>query len=99
MAANRLARWTLTLNQYDYTIEYRRTAALHGDTDALSRLPCGPDDAFDEEDGEDVDIVCTIRTISTQLKPADPDLLRRETSNTLYYHQSSDTREKDGLTD
>jgi len=33
MAANRLSRWALTLNQYQYTIEYRKTSA-HVNVDA-----------------------------------------------------------------
>ncbi|GFR83010.1 transposon Tf2-9 polyprotein [Elysia marginata] len=46
LAANRLARWALTVSQYDYTIEYRKTSA-HGNADALSRLPAGADPSFD----------------------------------------------------
>ena len=40
LAANRLARWALFLNQFQYTIEYRKTAH-HSNADALSRLPQG----------------------------------------------------------
>ena len=80
LAANRLARWSLLLSQYDYTIEYRKTTE-HGNADALSRLPIGPDTEFDgEESGEDVDTVCTINTISLQLKPNDSDALPKETA-------------------
>ena len=69
LAANRLARWSLMLSQYNYTIEYRPTKQ-HGNADALSRLPAGPDLSFDGEEGDnDVDTVCTIRTISSQLQP------------------------------
>ena len=51
------------LSQYDYTIEYRSTKQ-HGNADALSRLPVGPDLSFDGEEGDnDVDTVCTIRVI------------------------------------
>nr|KAG5686850.1 hypothetical protein BaRGS_029895 [Batillaria attramentaria] len=72
LAANRLARWALWLNQFDYTIEYRKTAD-HGNADALSRLPSGDDIDFDrEESGEDTDMVCAIRVLSLQVKPSTP---------------------------
>ena len=81
MAANRLARWALMLSQYSgYTIEYRKTKE-HGNADALSRLPAGPDDEFDGEEGsDDADVVCTIRMISQQMKPLDADLVKKETA-------------------
>nr|KAG5700076.1 hypothetical protein BaRGS_029826 [Batillaria attramentaria] len=78
LAANRLARWALWLNQFDYTIEYRKTAD-HGNADALSRLPSGDDIDFDrEESGEDTDMVCAIRVLSLQVKPFDSNILRQE---------------------
>nr|KAG5699460.1 hypothetical protein BaRGS_016306 [Batillaria attramentaria] len=78
LAANRLARWALRLNQFDYTIEYRKTAD-HGNADALSRLPSGDDIDFDrEESGEDTDMVCAIRVLSLQVKPFDANILRQE---------------------
>ena len=80
LAANRLARWALWLNQFDYKIEYRKTAE-HGNADALSRLPSGDDIDFDrEESGEDLDMVCTIRVLSLQMKPTDANILRQESS-------------------
>lgn len=80
LAANRLARWALTLSQYDYTIEYRQSAK-HGNAVALSRLPEGPDIVFDrKEGGEDMDSVFTIRTISRQIKPTDPGVVAKESA-------------------
>ena len=37
LAANRLSRWALWLNQFDYSIQYRKTSD-HGNADVLSRL-------------------------------------------------------------
>ncbi|KAL5510825.1 hypothetical protein EMCRGX_G006431 [Ephydatia muelleri] len=77
LAAYRLACWALMLGQYHYTIEYRKSAE-HGNADALSRLPVGPDGIFDAEEGEaDVDMVCTIKTISLQLNPMDQGVQQR----------------------
>ena len=80
LAANRLARWSLMLSQYNYTIEYHPTKQ-HGNADALSRLPAGPDLSFDGEEGDnDVDTVCTIRTISSQLQPYSRNQLKDSTN-------------------
>eukprot|EP00731_Ephydatia_muelleri_P002611 Em0001g2611a len=80
LAASRLARWALTLSQYQYTIEYRKTCD-HSNADALSHLPVGPDANFDgEEDDADVDTVCTIKTVSLQLDPTDPGAMAKESA-------------------
>ncbi|XP_005093140.1 uncharacterized protein K02A2.6-like [Aplysia californica] len=80
LAENRLARWALTLSQYDHSIEYRKTSA-HGNADALSRLSAGADPSFDrEETGADSATICTIKLISSQIAPADSKVLERETS-------------------
>jgi len=80
LAANRLSRWALMLSQYDYEIEYRNTTK-HGNADALSRLPAGPDVNFDgEEDEKDIDTVCMINSINRQIEPADQNTLRKESS-------------------
>jgi len=80
LAANRLTQWALMLSQYDYSIEYRRTSK-HGNVNALSRLPVGPDNKFDsEEEVAHVDTVCTIRNISLQLNPTDQGVLAKESA-------------------
>ena len=78
LAVNRLARWALWLNQFDYTIEYRKTSD-HGNADVLSRLPSGDDINFNrEESGEDMDMVCAIKVLSLQIQPVDANILRQE---------------------
>ena len=78
LAANRLARWALTLSQYNYSIEYRKTGE-HGNADALSRLPACEDGEFDStEEDADVSTVCVINTISQQM--SDSRLLSKESS-------------------
>ena len=80
LAANRLARWSLLLSQYNYTIEYRSTKQ-HGNADALSRPPVGPDLSFDGEEGDnDVDTVCTTRVINSQLQPHSRNQLKDATN-------------------
>ena len=68
------------LSQYDYTIEYRSTKQ-HGNADALSRLPVGPDLLFDGEEGDNgVDTVYTIRVINSQLQPHSRNQLKDATN-------------------
>ena len=80
LVANRLARWAMVLNEYNYSIEYRETKK-HGNADALSRLLVGPDTKFDEEESDaDVDTICMIKAISMQIKPIDSKVLAKEIS-------------------
>ena len=47
-----------------------RTTTQHGNADALSKSPAGPDLSCNgEESHNDVDTVCTIRTIKSQPQP------------------------------
>ena len=72
VANSRLVRWSLLLNQYDYSIECK-SSKIHGNADMLSRLPC-PDQSSIEE----VDMIYSIQ-VSTL--PVTVDELRRETEN------------------
>lgn len=47
----KLQRWALFLSDYNYTLHYRSTGQ-HGNADALSRLPAGPDVEFDAGEEE-----------------------------------------------
>ena len=49
MSLQRLQRWALLLTGPDYDIR-NRSSAEHSNADALSRLPAGPDVAFDREE-------------------------------------------------
>ncbi|KII65760.1 hypothetical protein RF11_07939 [Thelohanellus kitauei] len=67
------------LNIYNFIIEYS-TSIENGNADALSRLPSGPDHAFDRKEGlDDFDRVYTIRSISIQISPTKPEVLRDST--------------------
>ena len=78
LAANHLARCALILSQYEYTIEYRKTAA-HGNANALSRPSVRPDDEFDkEEEKNNTLVVNAINTVYLRLKATDADLLAKE---------------------
>jgi len=80
LAANRLSRWALFLRQFNHIIEYRKTSE-HSNADVLSRLPEGEDPVFDRDEiTDDVDTVCTIKTLSLQVEPTDSSTLRKESS-------------------
>ena len=80
LAANRLSRWALMLSQFDYKIEFRKTAD-HANADALSRLPVQNDRQFDDaEAGDDLQMVCLIQSICNKVTPADPVSLQRESN-------------------
>lgn len=57
---HRLQRWAITLMAYNYKIQWRSTDK-HGNADALSRLPIGPDLEFDRE--ESCHLISEINTV------------------------------------
>ena len=73
-----MARWALYLNQFDFQIAYRRTAD-HQTADALSRLPLGEDELFDEEKSAG-DVGVVISTLTFQMGTLDPAALPKETA-------------------
>ena len=80
LAANRLARLALYLNQFDFQIEHRR-AAGHQNSNALRRLPLGEDELFDnKERAGDVDVVPAISTFTSQMGTLDSAALQKETA-------------------
>ena len=80
LAANRLARWALLLSQFDYTIEFRKTAD-HANADVLSRLPAASDPQFDGEESEDdIETVCAIKEVGEKLDPGNQSSLLRESA-------------------
>jgi len=80
LAVNRLARWALFLNHFSYQTVYRKTSE-HQNADVLSRLPVGVDTVFDaEEDADDVDTVCMVKSLCVQVRPSDPASLEKETA-------------------
>ena len=93
LVANHLARWELTLSQYDYSMEFRKTRK-HGNANALSHLPAGGDLQFDgEEMGEDVDNVCTVCIISRQIVQDDPQAACQGSKQRSSPHSSHALRE------
>jgi len=80
LAANRLARWDLLLNQFDYKIEYRKTTD-HGNADALSRLTTVQDAQFDEEESvDDTLTVCAIKEVCNKVQSSGDFQLKRESN-------------------
>ena len=65
MYLQRLQRWALLLMGHDYDIRYRASAE-HCNADALSRLPAGPDVAFDREE-EVRAITSEVQQIATEV--------------------------------
>ena len=65
MSLQRLQRWALLLMGHDYDIRYRASAE-HCNADALSRLPAGPDVAFDREE-EVRAITSEVQQIATEV--------------------------------
>ena len=65
MSLQRLQRWALLLIGHDYDIRYR-SSAEHTNADALSRLPAGPDIAFDREE-EVGAIISEVLQITTEV--------------------------------
>ena len=62
-------------------MQYSIETSDHGNADALSRLPVGPDANFDGEEGDaDMDTVCTIKPVSLQLNPTDPGTVAKESA-------------------
>ena len=57
LAANRLTRWALMLNQYEYTVEYRKSSQ-HGNADSQPNRS-----RHFLRYGGDVDTVCTVKMI------------------------------------
>ena len=81
LAANRLCRWALTLSQFDYKIEYRKSSQ-HGNADSLSRLPARDDVQFDaHEKVDDLHVVCSINHINNKLETVHSGTLQQETLN------------------
>ena len=96
MVANHLARWALYLNQFDFQIECRRTAD-HQNPDALSHLPLGEDELFDEEESAgDVDVVCAISTLTFRWEHWIQRPCRRKQQGMLSFLKSCVSQEKDG---
>ena len=79
LTAQRLQRWALTLMAYQYDIQYKPTQQ-HGNADGLSRLPHGPDQAFDiKEAYESEEISHTIQE-DLSVSPLDAHLIQHETA-------------------
>ncbi len=67
LAASRLQRWALKLACYSYEIQFKPTAQ-HGNADCLSRLPCGRDRQFEEQETYE-SVVCQLQDQKIQQLP------------------------------
>ena len=85
-SANRLQRWALRLMGYSYNIEYRSTNDF-GQADGLSRLPIGPDEAFDNEDTGESRVVSIIQEESQKELPLRAVQIAQETRRDSILHQ------------
>ena len=63
--SSRLTRWAFQLSQCKYDIEYRSSSS-HGNADALSCLPIGHDESFDQIRQQDEEAEQFVASLETQ---------------------------------
>jgi hypothetical protein len=78
LTAQRLQRWALTLMAYQYDIRYKPTQH-HGNADGLSRLPQGPDLAFDRQEQEESEEISHLIQEEVANSPLDVSMIQQET--------------------